>query len=268
MKFYKDNECRLLDVLIHIADWDKKHKETFGTTGESLRDIKKHYLPEWSTGKLSAVRKKLVKHSDIAIKDDGRIEVKNFWRFVSPDVQKVEQAFQSDEQDVQQDEQSVQPAEQIRNTENHDALVKNQLETTQNTPVVQPTEHQKDFKETLNKLKETQTNIDMLIKKYGNDINVPIKNYCVEQVSEAAKITEARIGEGENIRNKIGCITNLCKEGAKWEGSEWQLKESQRKIREEEERRKLKEMTQPITSEQRARINLKMKEIRKKMGWG
>jgi len=270
MKFYEDSEYRLLDVFVNIADWDKKHINTFGTTGESLRDIQKHYLPNWSLGKLSQTTNKLIKKGDITKRLERRIEIKNFWRFVSSNVQKVEQSVQADEQNVQQNEQPVQPDEQPKNIENHDVLIKNQLETIQHNPTVQPTEHQEKSKETLNQPKEHQINyVELLTGQYGNDINAPIKKYGVEQVSEAAKITEARIDEGENIKNKIGCITNLCKEGVKWEGSEWQLRENQRKIQAEEKRRKFEKMIRPPqrTPEQQEKINKKMQETKEKFGW-
>ena len=59
MMDYSDREYRLLEVLLHIVDWDKKHA-SFGTTKESLRDIRRHYLQNWSVSKMCEVMNDLL----------------------------------------------------------------------------------------------------------------------------------------------------------------------------------------------------------------
>jgi DNA-binding MarR family transcriptional regulator len=243
---YTDGEYRLWDVLIHIADWDEKHTETFGTTGESLRDIQKHYL-SWSTGKLSETIKSLTKRGLVERRPGGRLEIKKFKYLISKSVRDIERFYGvSDESSVHPDEQGVQAVEQQIHSTEHPAhsteqAAKSQignrgtrkpLNTSENVMPVHPDEEVKSAKEQSKKsFKEIQTNADemllinKLIEKYGNDIKRPLSKFSVTSVRDSARRVESRIQGGEKVINCVGYITILCKDGITWEESEEKARE-------------------------------------------
>ncbi len=289
MSDYFDREYRLLDVLVHIVDWDKKHA-AFGVTKESLRDIQRHYLPNWSLGKLCAAMKDLAQRAVIERNSDGKVLIKNFWKFttdVQPDehsedeILETEHPVQQDEQSVHSDEQNVQPSERIDDKQINDVPQKLPTNTVQIDASVQQGEQPDSPKETQKKLIEHQTNNDEMLlmskltERYGEDISVPIRNFSPIRVRDAARRMEARIRyKNESVRNKIGCITNLCKENIPWEESDEKKLDDSMKAREavqkETERRKWEEMNKPISPEQRARNLEALKRMKKELiekGW-
>lgn len=276
-----DQEYHLYDALLHIVDWDKNHKDNFGITKESLLDIHRHYLPFSSKSKLSGNVNSLIEKGYIKRRPDKSIEVINFYKLVNNDVQQAERFYGDDDidvfpnergvpenkQGVSPNEQGVQTTEQQGKSQINDDVSKIQENEAKNGQTVQPIEQQNTPKETLNKLKQQQISDDDLIKRlvdrYGEDIKVPLRSWSPGQVWDAARITEARLSGGENIRNRVGCITDLCKEGAHWEGSEWQIRELRKKAREAEERRKWEEMNRQPTPEERARNLAALDKLRK-----
>jgi hypothetical protein len=237
---YTDQEYRLLDILMHISDWDKKHKQTFGTTGESLRDIQSHYLPHWSLGKLSRWMNGLASKGEIERRDDHKIEIRNFARSTELNVQDDEQDnVPSDEQNVQSnerenlpDEQSVHQGEQRHKNQSSEKSQKTEEIKEHSASSVQSDEQAKSPKEQLKKsFKETQTTADemLLLQKlkdeYTTDIEIPLKRYGLLLVRDSARRVESRIQGGEKVPNRVGYITTLCKEGTTWEDSEEKKRE-------------------------------------------
>lgn len=287
-----DAEYRLFDVLIHIVDWDKDH-ETFGTTSESLRDIKEHYLPHHAIGKLSETITSLAKR-DFLKRLRDRIEVNNFKWLISKSVQDGERfnglvdepTVHHDERLVQVTEQKIQPGEHDVHASEHgdkkgvgEARHVMPMNIGENEVTVHPDETQKTSKEHLEKLKEHQTNeenllmIQKLKNEYGPDIEVPIRNFSLLLVRDAARRMEARIRRGEPVKNRVGYITKLCKEGIAWDLSEEKADEDRagaRAVAQEEEQRKLmEEHDRPMTPEEKARREETLRsfrEMRNKIG--
>lgn len=107
-----DPEVRFYHVYLRTVDWDVKHKETFGFSDISLRDLKKHYLPNWSIAKMSGVRRSLIKKGWLEMKAGGQIGVKNYYIYRLKSVQVAEQCIQQMRQGLPIDEQLVQFSEQ------------------------------------------------------------------------------------------------------------------------------------------------------------
>ena len=272
---YSDKEFRLIEILLHIVDWDRKHAN-FAVTKESLRDIQRHYLPAWSVGKIQAAMQDLISRGVIERNSDGHIVIPNYRAY--SDVQSDEQGVQPNEQPVHPDIQGVQPAEQSDTRQIDEQIPKPLLNTAQVSAPVQQGEQADAAKETLKTLTQHQTGddgmliIDKLVERYGNDIRVPLKKYAPVQVRDAARRMEARARyKNERIGNPIGYITTLCKEGILWEDSEERRLEDGIKAREAEERRKMEEVSKPISAEQRERnrqiLDKMGKELAEKLGW-
>ena len=106
-KELNDAEVRLYYIYVRIADWDKRHKETFGSTNTTLRDIQRDCLPRWCLGKLSYTSRNLIKKGWLVKRPDKRIEVRNYGIYREKSVQVAERMLQLDKQSVQSSEQDV-----------------------------------------------------------------------------------------------------------------------------------------------------------------
>jgi hypothetical protein len=219
---------------MHIVDWDKKHAQAFGSTSESLRYIQKHYLPEWSVGKLCLWMNSLIRKGDIVRDDEHRVVIKDFSKSLELNVHEDEQEsvrpyehdIHSTEQKDSPNEQPVQTGEQEPKKQFLNDVQKSKEIIDKSSLHVQQDEHTNNPKEQLKKDKEQQTNNDeMLLLKtlkdeYKADIEVPLKKFDLLLVRDSARRVESRIKRGENVKSRVGYITNLCKEGVRWEESE------------------------------------------------
>lgn len=115
-------------------------------------------------------------------------------------------------------------------------------------------------------LNHQQSNVATLIKelenRYGIDIHTSLNGFRFEQVVDAVRIMEARMEDGETIKNKIGLIITLCKERAQWNGSKWQIREKQK---DEEEKRKLNERNCSRSPKEQERAEILLEEMREKI---
>lgn len=109
-----DQELRLYQTYVLIANWDRKNKETFGTTSKlPIREVKKKYLKKWSIGKISTVRKSLIKKGFFIPLSEGGYAVDNYWLYQAK-MHQAEQAFHCHEQGIHPSELNVQQNEQHR----------------------------------------------------------------------------------------------------------------------------------------------------------
>lgn len=113
-KKLSDQELRIYLLLRVLADWDKKHKNTFGTVRSTLDDLRS-YLPERGSSKpkLSYWLKILESKHFIKRIKDGQILVENYAVYQLP-VHLAEQCIQSLEQGIQPPEHLVQNSEEER----------------------------------------------------------------------------------------------------------------------------------------------------------
>ncbi len=136
------------------CDWDQDHVN-FGKSDISIREIKEQFLPGWSTGKLSEVRKKMVENGGLRQYSRTQFGIPYPEIFYIKSIKKLEQAVQSAERSVHSTEQGVRIAEL-----NDDfKKMKAGLFRTQS---VRPTERAADSKEPLKKEKETLKNEESL----------------------------------------------------------------------------------------------------------
>ena len=109
-----DQELRLYSTYVLLANWDRKNKETFGTIAKlPIRKIKEIYLKRWSIGKISNVRKSLIKKGYFRPLPEGGYAVDNYWLYQAKMYQ-AEQAFRCHEQGIHPSELNVQQNEQRR----------------------------------------------------------------------------------------------------------------------------------------------------------
>lgn len=107
-----DQEMRLYGTYVLLAHWDKKNKETFGTIAKlPIREIQRKYLKKWSIGKISNVRKSLIKKGYFIPLPEGGFAVDNYWLYQAKMLQ-AEQAFQCNEQGIHPTEHNVRQNEQ------------------------------------------------------------------------------------------------------------------------------------------------------------
>jgi hypothetical protein len=143
LKSLTDQEMRLYQTHVLLANWDRKNKETFGKIiGLSVRKIREKYL-KWSVGKISDTRKSLVLKGFLKPLPEGGYLVENYWIYQAS-ARQAEQAFQCDEQGIHPTEQNVRENEQGQVNElkqSKDNLVQ-KLSILQNS--VQPNEHNLD----------------------------------------------------------------------------------------------------------------------------
>ena len=114
-----DPELRLYLLYRRLADWDPRHKETFGTVKLPIRAIKSSCLPEknWSVGKISETTNRLIAKGFLKRLPANRIAVENYWLYQER-VQRAERAFQLIENGVQVTEANIRQLEQIAMEEN------------------------------------------------------------------------------------------------------------------------------------------------------
>lgn len=124
-----------------------------------------------------------------------------------------------------------------------------------------------DNNETIQELNQQQhaAAIKNLEERYGADIRIPIHRFSLPQVMDAARIMEARMEEGETVKNQIGLIIHLCQQRARWVGSEWQIRQEQREVRERATRRRLAKRNRPLTQEQRVHAEQKLQEMKQSL---
>lgn len=108
-----DPEVRMYHLYLRIVDWDSKHREVFGLSNISVRDLKKHYLHNWSEGKISETRNSLVEKGWFIRESKTVYGVKNYYIYRLRSVQTAEhcihhtrQGIPIDERDVHQTERS------------------------------------------------------------------------------------------------------------------------------------------------------------------
>ena len=112
-----DPEFRLLYLYVRLADQDQKHgADNYGFADETQREIKKYYLSNWSIGKISNVRKRLIRKG-LLNNDQGSTEVAGYSAYREKRVPEAERLLQELEQDVQRKEQTVQNSEQKQKQE-------------------------------------------------------------------------------------------------------------------------------------------------------
>jgi len=100
-KHLSDQEVRLFRIYRLLAGPYKKYPESYRRVFASYREIQRHYLPNWSVGKISHYTRKL--------ESDGYItRIRQAVIYVQP----AENYIQPFEQKVQNSEQSVQSTEQ------------------------------------------------------------------------------------------------------------------------------------------------------------
>ena len=271
---YSDAEYRLLDALQHIVDWDKKHNK-FGTTEETIRDIKSHYLPNWSIGKISKIMNALIDRGDIKRLTRSKIILNNFEylvckykdgeKFYEKKLYNIEHNVLFNEQKVQVGEQNVLSIEQMPKKDKDFEGNKTQKQEDFSIKNVPLNEQPVNPKETLNKDREQQTNnmlLINLIRLYGKDIEKPNNEFGLPQVLEAVKILEARVRAGENIKNKIGCIIILCRQKARWQDCELRKIEERHAFLEAKKRKEIEEMIREPTAEERELCVKNMEKMR------
>ncbi len=280
---YNDAEYRLWDVLIHIVDWDEKHKDTFGTTSESLRDIQAHYLP-WSIGKLSKIFSSLAKKGVVRRNTDRRIEIPNFKYLAGKAVHAGEQFYEEEnEAEVQSNEHSVriieQPVQEAElgvssiEQEAQNQVVHEEDLTPVNinefAPSVHPREQAETFKQNQKKPIQQERSEEMqvlesrLIERFGKDIQKPIERFGLTVVRAAANRMRVRMEiKNEFVRNQVGYITTLCKEGIGWEESDEKRLEDKIRVAKEDKEREFNEANKPLTDEERLKARAKLQEIR------
>lgn len=107
-----DAELRLYLLYRRLADWDSRHKETFGTVSVSIKTLRENYLPakNWSMGKVSGVTKGLIQKGFLRRASYTRLAVDKFDVFQAT-VQQAEKMFQLIEKGFQITEQNFHPAE-------------------------------------------------------------------------------------------------------------------------------------------------------------
>lgn len=110
-KNLSDAEVRLYYIYLRLVDWDSKHTHTFGSTAITIRQLKSVYLPDWSVGKISYVRRSLIQKRWLEKCPDKRIGVREYRIYRSKSVQVAEQYVQLIRRGVQLPEQSVQSSE-------------------------------------------------------------------------------------------------------------------------------------------------------------
>ena len=111
-KELNDAETRLYRLYYFMADWDKRHKETFGTVNIPFHAMKAAYLPPkgWSIGKISETINSLIEKNRLRRVSKTRIAVDKFTPFHNQ-VQNTEQNLQPAEHNVQPVEPNVHSAE-------------------------------------------------------------------------------------------------------------------------------------------------------------
>ena len=103
-----DQEVRLFHVYKLIVDWDKKHADTFGCSEITIRQLQEHYLPHWSTGKVSQVRSSLIEKGWLLKRADGMTEVNGYRTYRIKQTHSAEDYFQNVRNGVQNPESPVQ----------------------------------------------------------------------------------------------------------------------------------------------------------------
>ena len=106
-----DQELRLYHLYLRIVHWDSRH-ESFGISDITILDIKKHYLHNWSTGKISNTRNSLIKKGWLEKYSRSEIGVKEYQVYRLKNVQSAEQCIQQMRQGLPINEQDVHSAEQ------------------------------------------------------------------------------------------------------------------------------------------------------------
>ena len=82
-KELSDAELRLFFVYRRIVDWDNKHTDTFGSTAITIRQLQTAYLPDWSVGKISNIRRSLIGKRWLEKRPEHRIGIREFRIFRS-----------------------------------------------------------------------------------------------------------------------------------------------------------------------------------------
>jgi len=160
-KTLTDPETRLFRLYIRIVDWDKKHRDTFGSSEATIRNIKEYYLPNWSIGKICEKRKTLIEKRFLE-KKNRRTYIIDCDIYIN-NTQKTEQKLQLSEQAVQLSEFPFQQDEKTKTKEPIVFSLENSSYVNKNKNFVQQTEQYHKPKENLKKLKEN-------LKKLDNDI--------------------------------------------------------------------------------------------------
>lgn len=104
-----DEEFVLRDYCIHIADWDKTHKEKFGTFKKTNKELGVGL--GWSESKVSRLRNKLVAKGMLVEQANGRMEIPNFWKYLPKNAYKLTKNhanFQEEIAEMQYDHAKVQ----------------------------------------------------------------------------------------------------------------------------------------------------------------
>ncbi len=149
-----DQEMRLYSTYVLLAHWDRKNKETFGKiTKLPIREIQKKYLKRWSIGKISTVRKSLIKKGYFKPLPEGGFAVDNYWLYQAKMLQ-AEQAFQCHEQGIHPTELNVRKNEQQKLEELNQGKADLAQTLSISPPRVQPDEQKRD-EEKEKKEKET-----------------------------------------------------------------------------------------------------------------
>jgi len=184
-----DAEVRLFRLYLRLADWDKRHKDSFGKVAITVRETAQ-LLPQpgWSTGKISAVRRSLKQKGWISIEGRSTIVIPNYHIWRIKDIQEAEQEFQSPEQIVQPSEQAVQPVEHLKENSITNS-VENQL---QKSDFVQPTEQVNQPKETL--------------KKYKENLNNDFKNLSPKEIARLVREQNPNLKGMELIRETMKAL--------------------------------------------------------------
>ena len=112
-----DTEVRLFHIYLRLVDWDIKHKDTFGSTAITIRQLKSMYLPKWSIGKISYVRNSLIQKKWFEKRDEGRIGIREYRVYRAKGFQIAERYLPLIRQGVQISEPSVQSNEKMVSNE-------------------------------------------------------------------------------------------------------------------------------------------------------
>ena len=107
-----DQEFRLYCLYLRTVHWDNRH-ESFGFSDLTIRNIRKHYLHNWSIGKISNTRRSLIKKGWLEKNQYGEIGVREYKIYRLKNVpsaekciQRIRQGLQINEQDVHFNEQT------------------------------------------------------------------------------------------------------------------------------------------------------------------